>query len=223
MNANKRIGNSVPTDFDEWWNAPGEWVEEPNQRRNGWSGMMRLRIGARLYYIKKQCNHLFRSLRHPFGWPTAIREYQNILTLKALVLIVPEPVFHGARRNANGFEALLVTEELSGFSALNDQTGLDLPARETLAREVGRILGILHNAHLQHSCLYGKHVMARWQDAMPEIALIDLEKLRRPVLPWRAARHDLEQLKRHQFIWSESEWDLLEQSHRHDLRKEQER
>jgi hypothetical protein len=223
MNKKNDIGNSIPADFEGWWNARGEWVEEPNQRRNGWSGMMRLRIGAQLYYIKKQCNHLFRSLRHPFGWPTASREYQNILTLKALGLHVPEPVFHGSRRNEHGFEAVLVTQELSGFSALSDQTGLELQAREALAREVGRILGIMHNAHLQHSCLYDKHVMARWQDALPEIALIDLEKLRRPVLPWRAARHDLDQLKRHQFIWTNSEWDLLEQSHKRNMHDAQDR
>lgn len=179
--------------------------------------MMRLRIGAQLYYIKKQCNYIFRSMRHPFGWPTASREYQNILTLKALGLNVPVPIFYGARRNENGIEAVLVTEELRGFSALSDQTELEPTARETLAKEVGRILGILHKACLQHSCMYDKHIMVRWQDLMPEIALIDLEKLRRPVLPWRAARHDLDQLKRRQFIWTKSEWDLLEQSHQHKM------
>lgn len=204
---------STPNDFDGWWDAPGEWVEEPNQRRNGWSGMMRYSIGSQMYYIKKQCNHLCRSLRHPLGQPTATREHENILRLKMLGLRVPEPVFHRTRCSERGFEAVLVTKELHGFSALSDLTNLEPAARVSLAMEVGRILGVMHSAHLQHSCLYGKHIMARWQDGQPEVALIDLEKLRRPFLRWRAAKHDLDQLKRHQFIWSESEWQILEKSH----------
>ena len=207
------IVHSIPVDFAGWWDVQGEWVEEPNQRRNGWSGMMRFRVGSQVYYVKKQCNHLYRSLRHPFGWPTASREYVNICRLQSLGLCVPEPVFHGIRRSAEGFEAVLVTHELGGFLALSEQTELESEQRATLAVAVGRTLGIMHQAHLQHSCLYDKHIMVRWQGKTPEIALIDLEKLRRPLLPWQAAQHDLDQLKRHQFIWSASEWAMLEESH----------
>lgn len=213
MHNSTEAHHAVPSDFAGWWNAPGDWVEEPNQRRNGWSGMMRQTIGAQMYYIKKQCNHLCRSLGHPMGWPTASREYENILRLQALGLHTAEPVFHANRRNSQGFEAVLVTKELAGFTALDCQTNLEESAREVLAREVGRVLGIMHRARLQHSCLYDKHIMVRWADGRPDIALIDLEKLRRPLMPWRVAKHDLNQLKRHQFIWSESQWKLLLESH----------
>ncbi|HAF92779.1 MAG TPA: InaA protein, partial [Pseudomonas sp.] len=30
--------------FQRWWEAQGEWVEEPNQRRDGESGVKRLRL-----------------------------------------------------------------------------------------------------------------------------------------------------------------------------------
>jgi tRNA A-37 threonylcarbamoyl transferase component Bud32 len=203
----------LPNDFSGWWNAPGAWVEEPNVRRNGWSGMMRLRIGDTLYYIKKQCNHLCRTLDHPFGWPTASRERVNISRLQALGLSVPNPVFHGERKSAEGYEAVLVTEELAGFLSLDTQTELDAGTRAALAAETGRVLGIMHRAGWQHSCLYDKHIMVRWSGATPEIALIDLEKLRKPLLPGKAARHDLEQLKRHQRIWSEEEWERLLSAH----------
>lgn len=179
--------------------------------------MLRFRSGSQMYYVKKQCNHLYRSPRYPMGRPTASREYENILCLKQLGLLVPEPVFHGTRPSPRGFEAVLVTKELQGFSALSDQTGLEPTLQKALAIEVGRVLGIMHSACLQHSCLYGKHIMIRWTDARPEIALIDLEKLRRPLLGWRAAKHDLDQLKRHQFIWTPSEWSSLEESHRRSL------
>ncbi len=217
MQYNIEASNDLPLDFEGWWDAPGSWVEEPNQRRNGWSGMMRYTIGSQMYYIKKQCNHLCRSLGHPMGWPTASREYENILRLQALGLHAPEPVFHANRRTSSGFEAVLVTKELAGFAALDSQTDLEESAREVLAREIGRVLGIMHRARLQHSCLYDKHIMVRWADARPEIALIDLEKLRRPLIFWRAAKHDLDQLKRHQFIWSENQWKLLLESHASSL------
>ena len=55
--------------------------------------------------------------------------------------------------------------------------------------------------------------MVHWQDGKPEIALIDLEKLRRPYLPWRAARHDLDQLRRHQAVWNADDWDTLLAAH----------
>ena len=30
--------------FQRWWNTQGEWVEEPNQRRAGESGVQRIRL-----------------------------------------------------------------------------------------------------------------------------------------------------------------------------------
>jgi len=204
----------TPQSFDDWWNVPETWIETPNQRRNGWSGMIRATIEGQTFFIKKQCNHLYRSCQHPFGQPTVNREFENITTLTRIGVCVPEPVFHGTRKTDDGYQGLLVTRELSGFSALGDQTNLDPTQRETLAREIGRVLGLVHKHGLQHSCLYDKHIMIRWQNATPEIALIDLEKMRRRILPRQAAKHDLEQLHRRQSIWSEQEWRILEQAHR---------
>ena len=201
---------SLPTDFDTWWNAPGNWVEEPNKRRSGWSGMMRAPIDGVTYYVKKQNNHLYRSLKHPFGRPTTAREYENILRLQKLGLTVPKPIFHGMRKTAAGFEGLLVTEELSGFVSLDQQRNLDTAQISALAEAVGKAIGIMHRAGFQHSCLYDKHIMVLWTNENPEIALIDLEKLR-PTR--RATAHDLDQLKRHQHLWNDDSWALLLASH----------
>lgn len=206
-------GNTPPDDFDGWWNAPGDWFEEPNVRRTGWSGMVTCRYGETLYFIKKQSNHLCRSLRHPFGIPTTRREFANIQRLQALGITVPTPVFHGSRQTADGHLGLLVTRELAGFRAIAEAAGLAAADKHQLAIAVGTTIGRLHRAGLQHSCLYDKHVMVRWQDGKPEIALIDLEKLRRPYLPWRAARHDLDQLRRHQAVWNADDWDALLAAH----------
>lgn len=214
MSDSDKTAPPLPSDFAGWWAAAGEWVEAPNQRRSGWSGMMRLRHGERIYYIKKQCNHLCRTLLHPFGWPTASREYHNILRLRRIGVPVPQPVFHGSRRTAEGLEAVLVTEELVGYADLESQDARTPAEKSLLAAAVGRVLGRMHRYQLQHSSLYDKHIMVRWQDGRPEIALIDLETLRQAWWPGRAARRDLKQLRRRQKIWQAADWALLEEAHR---------
>ena len=213
------VGSHVAPEerFDFFWRQQGEWVEEPNRRRNGWSGMIKLTMGEKTYYVKKQCNHLNRSLQHPTGWPTVSREHQNIIRLNQLGIGTPRPVFHGVRRTSSGLEAILVTEELVGFRSLDHLHDLTSEQKAALAREVGRILGIMHRAHLQHSCLYDKHIMARWNNQEPEVALIDLEKLRKPLLFWRASPHDMDQLKRHQTLWNAEEWQRLMQSYEQSI------
>ena len=50
--------------FEFYWNQQGEWVEEPNQRRGGESGVQRIHDGeGRLLYAKRQVGHTYRSWR----------------------------------------------------------------------------------------------------------------------------------------------------------------
>ena len=49
-------------DFDRWWSRRGRWVEAPNLRRSGESGVERITDGQRLLYCKRQQGHLYRSL-----------------------------------------------------------------------------------------------------------------------------------------------------------------
>ncbi len=200
-------------DFAYWWRLAGEWVEPPNERRNGWSGMLRTRHEGRTVYVKRQRNHLCRSLRHPFGWPTASREWYFLYTLRALGVRVPAPLFHATRQGDGAVESLLVTEELTGFAPLSAQHELSADRRRRLAVQVGAALAPMHRARLQHSCLYDKHIMVRWSDDGAEIALLDLEKMRRRLSRRAAARHDLDQLCRHQRLWPQDEWHLLVASH----------
>lgn len=52
--------------FDYFWSQRGEWVEEPNVRRGGESGVQRL-MGSdgQLLYVKRQTGHIHRGLLHP--------------------------------------------------------------------------------------------------------------------------------------------------------------
>lgn len=200
-------------DFEAWWSLPGEYVEAPNQRRGGWSGVVRAHWRDRPCYIKRQHNHLFRSAVHPFGWPTASREHFYLQRVRALGIAVPEVIYHGIRRSAGEIDAVLATHALAGFAPLADQHDLDATTRLYLARSLGSLLGTLHRARLQHGCLYDKHIMVRWRDDGTDLALLDLEKMRYRLTRRHAAARDLSQLRRHQQLWRSAEWRALEDSH----------
>ena len=163
---------AVPDTFEGWWTIAGDWVEPPNRRRDGWSGMLRVRIGEALFYVKRQCNHRYWSPRPPFRHPTAKREYDNLLRLRALAIGAPEPVFYGQRHSAEGLEAVLVTRELYAYRSLDTLPALDAEQRHAVAVAAGELIGRLHRARLQHRALYDKHLMLRWPiSGAPEIAL----------------------------------------------------
>lgn len=199
--------------FDYWWSVPGEWVEEPNRRRKGWSGMMRCVVDGEVYYVKRQLNYQCRTLSHPFGWSTASREWHYLKRLAAEGVGAPPAVFHAVRKTRQGLEAVVVTRELSGFEDLHAWERLEPEGRLELARAVGGLLGRLHRIRLQHTCLYDKHVMARRTEAGFATALIDLEKMRPRLSSGLAARRDLDQFRRRQRVFGETEWAALLEAH----------
>ncbi|MGH8333066.1 MAG: lipopolysaccharide kinase InaA family protein, partial [Pseudomonas fluorescens] len=106
--------------FDYFWNQRGEWVEEPNARRGGESGVQRVVSGnGQLLYVKRQSGHIHRSLLHPFGRPTVLRERDALIGLNLLDVLVPEIVFCGAQRDpVHKWRALLITKALDGFEEI---------------------------------------------------------------------------------------------------------
>ncbi|MBQ0744730.1 MAG: InaA protein [Pseudomonas sp.] len=167
----------------------GEWVEEPNQRRGGESGVKLLpplQPGQPPLYCKRQIGHLFRSWRHPFGLPTVLSEEQ----------------------------ALLITEELSGFVSLDQWYAehapkLDETSRKAVLRRLALVLQRLHRRRRQHGSLYSKHVYISLTAKVPEVALLDLEKSRIRLLRSKAINHDLSQLRCHRGDMPEADWNYL--------------
>ena len=216
--------NNMPyenKDFDYWWQVQGESVEPANVRRNGESGVDRVFTDSGMLYVKRQRNHLFRSLRYPFGLPTFMREKFAIQALQKININVPTIVFADARKISGEWQAILVTKELHGYVDLEcwyKQDGrkrLGEQQHEQFLLQLGRVLGLLHSHHWQHTCLYPKHIFVTQGDAMelPEIALIDLEKARCRIFASHAARRDLDQLRRHSAMWNEVDWKVLLTGH----------
>lgn len=205
---------------ENWLQKPGEWVEAPNTRRGGMSGVQRLPDGNRILYRKQQVGHFYRNWRHPLGEPTVKREQRAIQAMKQLGIRVPELIFCGSRQREGLCEAILVTAELHGFSSLDechergDFQRWDQQLQRRLFMQLGRLLKCLHRAHWQHGCLYPKHIFARVDDHSGEVelALLDLEKSRRRLLQRSAAQHDLAQLHRHAF-WGDQAWDWVDEGY----------
>lgn len=198
--------------FEQWWQRQGEWVEEPNRRRGGESGVQRLRAeDGRVYYLKRQVGHIYRSLRHPLGSPTVLREQKALLAFKRLGVSVPEIVYCGAERTADGWRGLLVSAELEGFQdveswyASGQHERLETSRHDQLLQQIGAMLARLNLARWQHGCLYAKHVFVKVTEDQTEVALLDLEKSRQRWTRASAARHDLQQLRRHS-SWNAAQW-----------------
>jgi len=203
----------APGSFDYWWQRRGHRVEAVNQRRNGVSGVTRLtplEAGFAPLYCKRQEGHLYRSLRYPLGRPTIWREIAAYHAYARLGVATPRLIYGGVRKIGNidnpsaGWQALLVTEELSGFVSLEDwyQKTPAVAQSRIVLKAVAAMLARLSRGGWRHGCCYAKHVFVRMMDdGTAQAALLDLEKSRRVwsrALPWRAPDvRDLDQLARH--------------------------
>lgn len=210
----KTAAGGARDDFSAWWQADGEWVEAPNRRRGGESGVMRVENEAgRVFYVKRQVGHLHRSLRHPLGRPTVLREREALLAFARLGVGVPGLAFAAARRGSEGWCALLVTEALEGMLDLDSWYAGPRHGQTRVMQALGVALARLHRGRWQHGCLYAKHVFLRQEEnGQVEVAFLDLEKSRRRLSRRQAAQHDLRQLRRHSPL-SEDDWRLLGQGY----------
>lgn len=206
--------------FEFYWNQQGEWVEEPNQRRGGESGVQRIHdANGRLLYVKRQVGHIYRSWRYPLGRPTVLRERDALQALQRLAVGVPELVYCGARQGADKqWRALLVTAALDGFVEIDNWYAAGERERhgetvhDRVLETIAQTLARMHLGRWQHGCLYPKHVFVRvigsGDTAQVNIALLDLEKSRQRLTPYKAASHDLKQLRRHS-SWNANDWNKL--------------
>ncbi len=204
--------------FEEWWNTEGAWVEAPNERRGGYSGVQLVERGAQTLYCKRQANHPYYSWRHPLGEPTIFREARASMALQTLGIEVPHIVFYGARKQGREHQALLVTENLQGFVSLEEwyaRSARDYSdtVQGQVMTAIGQMIAHMHRGRWQHGCLYPKHIFVRvnTQDNVAKVntALLDLEKSRQRLFASSAARRDLWQLYRHREPMPDAHWQRL--------------
>jgi hypothetical protein len=205
--------------FKQWLAVPGEWVEEPNVRRGGESGVKRvMTTEGKMLYRKQQIGHTFRSWRFPFGYPTAMREKEVLLACAALNVSVPKLVYADCLKVSGTWHAQLITEALDGFTSLEDcyaneeekKWGEALHLR--ILYEFGSTLARFNLGRWQHGCMRLKHVFVKLQGEQIQIAFIDLEKSKKKFSADQAARNDIQQLKRH-IAWNQAQWSAFLKGH----------
>ncbi|WP_027909199.1 lipopolysaccharide kinase InaA family protein [Pseudomonas sp. URMO17WK12:I4] len=209
--------------FERWWQCQGTWVEPLNQRRAGESGVQLLlprNPSHPTLYCKRQTGHLYRSVRHPLGRPTIVRELYAYQAFEQLGVPVPKLVFGSARKQAGQWQALLITQALTGFISLEQwyQEPHRPEHNQCMLAALGETLARMHRGRWQHGCCYAKHLFVRVHEdegrsPRADTALLDLEKSRRRWRTADASRHDMRQLKRHCGAMPESDWQLLMQAY----------
>lgn len=186
--------------FDELWALKLKAVDEPNVERGGWSSVYRLEMGETAYYLKRQSNHLTRSLLHPLGEPTFAREFRNIQRYQQLGIPTLQASFFGCRKVAGEQRAILLTRALDGWEDLDSCLArwpqLDETRRSAIIRAVGELARTLHQVGQVHGCFYPKHIFLCEQEGRWQACLIDLEKTRPLLLGRRDRIKDLEPLLR---------------------------
>lgn len=196
-------------DYDALWALELPAVDEPNTERGGWSSVCRLELDGAAYYLKRQRNHLTRSLAHPLGEPTFARELRNIQRYRELGIPALQAAYYGERKVAGERRAILLTRALDGWTDLYGlgQTWDDLTAaqQQAIIVAVGELARRLHAAGQLHGCFYPKHVFLRAQGEGYAACLIDLEKPRPLRFGRRDRIKDLETLLRRADAWGEAD------------------
>lgn len=199
--------------FEALWALELEAVDEPNTERGGYSTVSRLQLGERAYYLKRQTNHLTRSLAHPFGEPTFARELRNIQRYQQLGIPALEAAFFAERKSAGKHCAILLTRALDGWTDMHELLGrwsqLGAAQQQAIILAVAALAKQLHGAGQLHGCFYPKHIFLRAQGEGFSACLIDLEKTR-PMRLRRSDRiKDLETLLRRASVWEPAEVELF--------------
>lgn len=204
--------------FDALWALKLEAVDEPNTERGGWSSVYRLELDERAFYLKRQSNHLTRTLLHPFGEPTFAREFRNIRRYAELHIPALQAAFFAERRVPGERRAILLTRALDGWQDLDhwlaDWGALEPPRRTAIVQACGDLARRLHEAGQMHGCFYPKHIFLREQGGLFEAQLIDLEKTRPLLLGRRDRIKDIEPLfRRAGHHWGRDELQIFLQSY----------
>lgn len=181
--------------FQQWWDTKGEWVEEPNQRRGGMSGVQRIPLDNKIIYVKRMTHHLFHSVCHPFGVPMVIRERARIKKFESLGVTVPKIVYCDAMKIEGVWHGLLATEEMPGYQCISDWYANEAPnaspeTKQQLLEQVAHAFKKIHDAHYQHGSCSVRHIYVKTAEDVIDAGFLDLEKSRFRTLKQKAINSD---------------------------------
>ncbi len=183
--------NHLPA-FEQLWSLDTPWFEEPNYRRNGWSGVVKYVLTDEHdkpfpIFIKRQENHNCKTLLHPIkGIPTFRREFYSLQKLYAAQIPTLNYLYYGERLKDGKAQSILITQSLEGYQSFEDYFQPDTLASAAISEQVithimqtaGENTRLLHDANFRHGSLYPKHFFVKVENKKSDVRLIDLEKLK---------------------------------------------
>jgi len=198
------------------WALEAEWFEEPNHRRGGWSGVSRIELqlpegGSMGVFMKRQEDHVTRSLTHPFkGFSTFFREFQQIRAFNENSIPSLDLLYFENWQEEGHQRAVILTKELTGYYPLSSgqfQPGGEFVSSKEkklkLFNKLALLMQAMHVKNFQHNCFYLKHIFAQPLDnGDVDLAVIDLEKVKKRYIKQKAIFRDLYTLNRHAGNWS---------------------
>jgi len=176
------------SEFEQLWALDCAWFEEPNYRRNGWSGVSKYALKEAAgdpchVFIKRQENHNYKTLLHPIkGVPTFRREFFNIKRLEKNQIPTLVELYYGERVINGKQQSILITQSLEAYQSFEDYFQPENSPPEDLVTQIMQVAGqnvrLLHDAHFRHGSLYPKHFFVKVNKEQTDVRLIDLEKLK---------------------------------------------
>ncbi len=191
-------------EFEDFWAVEHAWFEVPNHRRGGWSGVMCFTLkqadGSELeVFLKRQENQMTTTIWHPIkGMLTFAKEFYYLKLFKKLGIPSLNPIYFAQKQSKHSHRAILMTEALQGFLSLEvyleqwHQSGWPTSKQQQLIMQaVAQPIRLMHQHHLQHNCLYPKHIFIYFHKPVAQltrmtqisVSLIDLERCK-----WQALR-----------------------------------
>ncbi len=199
--------------FDHLWTLNKDnWIEEPNYRRGGWSGVCKATLmlangTKKNVFIKRQENHFYRGWKHFFlNRPTFEREYRNILSFKKNEIPTLDLIYFAHKVVDGNHRCILISTELENYKSLDEEgmlANLSFLQRKQVFASLASTLRVMHMKCYQHGNPYPKHVFVKTYpsnqvaNGPTESCLIDLEKTRRRLFARSAAIKDLSIFHRH--------------------------
>jgi hypothetical protein len=214
LKANKLIS------FDDLWNRNEDWFEPPNVTRSGagWSGVVRIDINGKSFFLKRQENYLALSYKYPFRLSVAENEYSNITTFDQYEIPSLEVVACLTRLKDGKRQSLIMTTALDGYIDLDTLSKALLSARMTInakrvvLKSLAKLIRLAHDNGLFHGNLYPNHLFVA-QDLVNGSSVkvatpcrfIDMERAGKAFPRKRKQLRDIETLDRRTANWSKSD------------------
>ena len=214
----KLLEGNKAVNFEQLWARNDAWFEKPNSGRSkgGWSGVCRIEIGGKFFFLKKQEKFLTYSLKAPFGQSLVVKEKDNLARFNNLKIPCVKLVYFGVRKFKGRVQGMIMTEALNGYISLDEAVlgyeRLPLEKRRKVIHSLAKLVKFTHEKGQMHNSLYPKHLFIEENFARggepsqePLSRFIDLETAKKAKNGSKKQLRDLDTLDRRSLFGSKTD------------------